>query len=243
MKLAIMQPYFMPYLGYFQAISAVDKYILYDKVNFIKRGWINRNQIFVQNLGKEYITIPLKTKSSNLLISDVIIDNSLQWRKKILNLIYYNYKRAISFEEVYPLLTDIINTNVDTISEYNYLTLSSVCNFLDMKTQIEISGFDDYNEIENYLKTLGDEIRKNERIFSICKQQGADIYINAIGGQELYSKEEFKENGIDLYFIKMDDIKYKQFSDEFVPYLSIIDVLMHNGKEGTKELLNRYTLM
>jgi hypothetical protein len=112
-----------------------------------------------------------------------------------------------------------------------------------MKTQIEISGVDEYKEIEDYLKTFSDEDRKNERIFSICKQQGADTYINAIGGQELYSKDKFKENGIDLYFIKMDNIEYKQFSNEFIPNLSIIDVLMHNGKEGTKELLNRYTLV
>ena len=92
MKLAIMQPYFMPYIGYFQTMTAVDKYLLYDKVAFIKKGWINRNRIYIQNVGTQFITIPLKNKSSFTNISDVQIDNTTDWRSKMLNLIYYNYK-------------------------------------------------------------------------------------------------------------------------------------------------------
>ena len=229
MKLAIMQPYFMPYLGYFQAIAAVDKYVVYDDVQYIKGGWINRNNLIISGQ-KKMFTIIQDGASPNKLINEISFKDNF---KGFLMTVKCNYSKALYFSEVYPLIESICNYPKKGLGEFIYNSFVEICNFLDLETELILSSsFEKDNSL-----------RAEEKVIHICKLLGADTYINAIGGQELYSKEEFKQNGIDLYFIKMDDIKYTQFSDEFIPHLSIIDVLMHNGKEGTKELLNRYTLV
>ena len=244
MKLAIMQPYFMPYIGYFQAMAAVDKYLLYDKVAFIKKGWINRNRIYIQNVGTQFITIPLKNKSSFTNILDVQIDNTTDWRSKMLNLIYYNYKRSLFFDVVYPLMENSIKQSSELISEYNFVVLNQIATFLDINTPIELSTDPMYEGIEEQLAKYDDSLlRKYDRIKFICQANNADNYINPIGGQDLYDKKVFAEHGIKLSFVQTEQFAYPQFAPEFIPNLSIIDVLMHNGKEGTKQLLNAYKLI
>lgn len=229
MKLAIMQPYFMPYLGYFQAIAAVDKYVVYDDVQYIKGGWINRNNLIISGQ-KKMFTIIQDGASPNKLINEISFKDNF---KGFLMTVKCNYSKAPFFREVYPLIESICNYSKKGLGEFIYNSFVEICNFLDVKTELILSS--------SFEKDTA--LRAEDKVMHICKLLGADTYINAIGGQELYSKEEFKENGIDLYFIKMDNIEYKQFSNEFIPNLSIIDVLMHNGKEGTKELLNKYTLV
>ena len=244
MKLAIMQPYFMPYIGYFQTMAAVDKYLLYDKVAFIKKGWINRNRIYIQNVGTQFITIPLKNKSSFTNILDVQIDNTTDWRSKMLNLIYYNYKRSLFFDVVYPLMENSIKQSSELISEYNFVVLNQIATFLDINTPIELSTDPMYEGIEEQLAKYDDSLlRKYDRIKFICQANNADNYINPIGGQDLYDKKVFAEHGIKLSFVQTEQFAYPQFAPEFIPNLSIIDVLMHNGKAGTKQLLNAYTLI
>ena len=254
MRLAIMQPYFMPYIGYFQAISAVDKYILYSNLNFIKEAWMNRNRILL-NDGRIYqFTVPLLHKSSNCLIRDIMVDNSKPWAKNLLTTISSNYKKAPFFEETYALIETLLSAEHHSLSSLNSTTLRAIANHLDIKTIIEDdnsrflemedklsrldNGYDDFP----FLK-LTSPIRKVARVIEMCRLEGADLFINAIGGQELYSKNEFKQYGIDLYFIQTNEISYKQYKDHFEPNLSIIDVLMNNGKEGTKYLLKEYTLI
>ena len=239
-----MQPYFMPYIGYFQTMAAVDKYLLYDKVAFIKKGWINRNRIYIQNVGTQFITIPLKNKSSFTNISDVQIDNTTDWRSKMLNLIYYNYKRSLFFDVVYPLMENSIKQSSELISEYNFVVLNQIATFLDINTPIELSTDPMYEGIEEQLAKYDDSLlRKYDRIKFICQANNADNYINPIGGQELYDKQIFAQQGITLNFVQTQVIPYPQLAPEFIPNLSIIDVLMHNGKEGTKQLLNAYKLI
>ena len=229
MKLAIMQPYFMPYLGYFQAIAAVDKYVVYDDVQYIKRGWINRNNLIIGGQ-KKMFSISLDGASQNKLINEIsFIDNF----NNFLLTLKYNYSKAPFYSEVYPLIESICKFPKKGLGEFIYNSFVEICNFLDIKTELMLSSS---IEKDNTLKA-------EEKIIHICKVLKAKTYINAIGGQDLYSKQKFDENGMKLYFIKMDNIEYKQFSNEFIPNLSIIDVLMHNGKEGTKELLNKYTLV
>ena len=253
MKLAIMQPYFMPYLGYFQAIAAVDKYIIYENLTFIKDAWMNRNRLVQKNGTILQINVPLLHKSSNSLISEILIDNSQKWSEKILKMLVLNYKGARYYEEVYNLIKEIFSIRYDTLHQLNSVSIIKIARYLDIDTEIvfdnsnyiefeeKLSSFDDYSMFPNLEKTK--PIKKVARVLEMCSRENSKYFINAIGGHELYSKEEFKQYGIDLYFIKMDNIEYKQFSNEFIPNLSIIDVLMHNGKEGTKELLNRYTLV
>lgn len=253
MKLAIMQPYFMPYLGYFQAIAAVDKYIIYENLTFIKDAWMNRNRLVQKNGTILQINVPLLHKSSNTLISDVKIDNSQKWSDKILKMLVLNYKGAKYYEEVYNLIQEIFSIKYDTLHQLNSVSIIKIARYLDIDTEIifdnsnyiefeeKLNSFDDYSIFPSLEKTK--PIKKVARVLEMCSCEKSNYFINAIGGQELYSKEEFKKYGIDLYFIKMDNVEYKQFSNEFIPNLSIIDVLMHNGKEGTKELLNKYTLV
>lgn len=230
MKLAIMQPYFMPYLGYWQAIAAVDKYVVYDDVQYIKGGWINRNNLIIGGQ-KKMFTIIQEGASPNKLINEINFKDNF---KGFLMTVRCNYSKAPFFVDVFPLLEKICSYEKRGIGDFVFNSFNVICNYLDVKTELILSS--------SFEKDT--TLRAEKKVMQICYILGADTYINAIGGQELYSKDEFAENGIALKFIKMDDtISYKQNVDEFIPNLSIIDVLMHNGKEGTKALLNRYTLI
>ncbi len=254
MKLAIMQPYFMPYIGYFQAIAAVDKYILYENLTFIKDAWMNRNKLIQKNGIPFTITVPLLHKSSNTLISEVEVDNSQPWANKLLKSLWLNYKGSEYFEEVYSLMENIFADKYDTLHNLNSTSIKRISNYIGLTTEIisdnhnyiqyekKLDKFDDYSIFPELEKTK--PIKKVARVIKMCKQENCDLFVNAIGGQVLYSKQEFSQYGIDIRFIKTDEkIQYKQFKNEFVPNLSIIDVLMHNGKEGTKQLLNAYKLI
>ena len=256
MKLGIMQPYFMPYLGYFQAIAAVDKYILYDQLTFIQSGWINKNRIRQRNMPVSNIVVPLVNKSSNTLIADTLIDNTKPWRKKIVKSLQLGYGKSAYYHDIMPLIEDILSKEYTTISELNCSSIKRICEYLEIQTKIDsnVKQYLDLEErlcdIENgdysrfaHLHTL--PIKKVARVLEICKAEESTFFVNAIGGQELYDKDEFKQYGIDLFFIKMNNVQYSQNCTDgsFEPGLSIIDVLMHNGKEGTKKLLNEYTLI
>lgn len=257
MTIGIMQPYFMPYLGYFQAIAAVDKYILYDNLAYIVNGWVNKNRIRQRNNPPSWLIVPIKQKSSFTKISETQIDNSQKWSKKMLCTLHQWYSRAPYYDEVMPLLDAILSKEYATISDLNCQSIIEICKFLEMKTEV-VADRNRYFDIEQGLKLVenGDysafpymtktqPIKKVARPIAICKLEGADHFVNAIGGTELYSKEEFAAYGIQIDFIKMHEIRYSQRckDDSFEPYLSIIDVLMHNGKEKTKQLLNEYTLV
>lgn len=254
MTIAIMQPYFMPYIGYFQAISAVDKYILYGNVNFEKKSWVNRNRLMQRNGVVEPVVVPLKKKSSNALIKDIAIDYSTDWQRRLLRSIQTNYGKAPYFEETFSLLTSILNKQYGTLMELNTTSIKVVAKYLDINTEIEADNHR-FDYMEEELRQLDDRyeafpymlktqpVRKVARVIEMCKQEGSSHYINAIGGVDLYSKEEFAQYGIKLEFIKTNPFVYDQFDNPFEPYLSIIDVLMHNGKEKTKKLLNEYTLV
>lgn len=251
-----MQPYFMPYLGYFQAIAAVDKYILYDQLTYIQSGWINKNRIRQRNMPVSNIVVPLIDKSSNTLIANTLIDNSKPWQKKILKALQLGYGKSAYYSEIMPLMEEILTREYNTISELNAYSIKRICEFLEIPTEID-SNVERYLDLEERLCDIENSdysrfvhlhtmpIKKVARVLEICKAEESNFFVNAIGGQELYDKTEFKQYGIDLYFIKMNSVQYSQNCKDgsFEPGLSIIDVLMHNGKEGTKQLLNEYTLI
>lgn len=234
MKIAIMQPYFMPYIGYFQLINAVDKFIFYDDVTFIKQGWINRNQILINNKANLF-SVPLANPSSHTLIKDVLIsDNRYEkWKKSFLSSIMYNYKKAKNYEQVRILIENILSEPPNSISDFAIKSVVEVSKYLDTMTEFEVCS-------EQYSNT---NLSGQVRVLDICKNEQADTYINPIGGMALYSKSDFLENNINLYFIKTNNIIYKQFTDEFVPFLSIIDILMFNDKEEILSMLNNFDLV
>lgn len=232
MKVAIMQPYFLPYIGYFQLINAVDIFLIYDDVNYIKRGYINRNSILV-NGAANLFSISLKDVSQNKLINEISIDTESSWKKDLLKTLEHSYKKAPHFEVVFPLVESIINHPETNLAKFIANTLREVCNYLHIDTKIIVSS-----EIEK-----DNSLKGQDKILEISKKLKADEYINAIGGMELYDRNAFSNEGIALNFIKTQPINYSQFKNEFIPWLSIIDVMMFNSSNDVKTLLNRYELV
>ncbi|MDD2305482.1 MAG: WbqC family protein [Prolixibacteraceae bacterium] len=230
MKLAVMQPYFFPYLGYFQLIRSVDKFIFYDDVNFIKNGWINRNQIVINNT-KKYFTVQLKGASPNKLINEIEFTDN---RHKLKSSIQLAYKKAPFYNDVWPIIEDCLMFKTEHIGILAIYSVKKVIEYLDIDIKLEISS-------ENYSDTKG--MDKAERLRAICKRNNASTYINPIGGQELYNKEDFKKEKIDLFFLNTKFTTYKQFNNEFISGLSILDIVMFNSKEDIYKMLDNYELI
>ena len=232
MKLGIMQPYFIPYIGYWQLMNAVDKYIVYDDVNFIKGGWINRNRILVNGEPK-YFNIPMLGASPHKLINEVEVNHNEKLKNKNMRVIEGAYQKAPYYNEVKDLLEKIMNGEQKSISDFILNSFKIINEYLEIDTELILSS------------TLNKDcsLKGQDKVLSICELLGATEYYNAIGGQELYSFEEFKKHGIDLKFLETGKIEYKQFHNEFQSNLSIIDVMMFNSREDVAEMLNRYTLM
>lgn len=229
MRLGIMQPYFFPYLGYWQLLANVDKYVVYDDVTYIKGGWINRNN-FLINGQKNLLTMQLEKASSYTLIKDIAIKDDFV---KFLKTIEMGYKKAPFFEDSFRLLKDICQCPDKKLGQFLFNSHIKICEYLGIDTELILSSsFDKHTELKG-----------KDKVISICKQLGADEYINAIGGQELYDKKEFAENGIRLNFLQANLREYRQLKNEFVAGLSIIDIMMFNSKEEIKEMLNDFILV
>jgi hypothetical protein len=231
MKLAIMQPYFFPYIGYFQLINAVDKFVILDDVNFITRGWINRNRILVN--GKEYLfTIPIRKASQNMLICECELALA-NWQEKLQKTIEYNYKKAPYYRDCHGILSTILSSSENNLSKLLTFQIKVLCNYLDINTVI----------VESSRVYKNQNLKSEEKILDICIQETADKYYNAIGGKNLYDRSVFRNKNIELYFLSSQPVIYEQFEKDFKPFLSIIDVMMFNNVSKIKNLLNKYELI
>lgn len=226
-----MQPYFLPYIGYFQLLNAVDKYVIYDNIQYSKKGWINRNRI-LQNGKDLLISIPLEKDSDYLDVKDRCVSKGFD-RKKLLNQIRESYRKAPYFEEVMLMMENIINFEGENLFQYIYNSVQRICAYLNINTEIVISSS----------LSIDHSLKGQDKVLAICKELQATDYINAIGGQELYNKEDFKKENIGLHFLSTNPIEYKQFKNEFVPWLSILDVMMFNSVDEMGEMLVNYKLV
>lgn len=233
MKLAIMQPYFLPYMGYFQMMREVDVFVILDDVNFMKKGFIHRNSILSQGKSQRF-TIPVEGMSQNKLISQMSFKLENNTKKKLLSTIQHCYQKAPYFLEINPMLNEIFQYSNLNIPAFIGNSIEEISSHLGIEAEIIYSS-----QLNKKEDTKG-----VERILDICKILKADNYINAIGGQTLYQKEEFEKEGIILQFIKMDEtIEYSQFGEDFVPYLSVLDAMMFCSVTEMKQLLEKYTLI
>lgn len=233
MKVAIMQPYFFPYLGYFQLLNAVDEFIVYDNIEFTRRGWIHRNRILV-NGKDEYISLPLKAASDyELVCNRFLADTWPVEKQKILNRITESYRKAPYFRDVINLIIDSLNHPDHNLFNFILHSIKVVCGYLYINTPIVISSS---IPIDHGLKA-------QHKVLALCKARSASTYINPIGGIVLYDKEYFLKQNIQLLFLKMNDLQYNQFDHQFIPSLSIIDVMMFNSREKIKEWLTHYTII
>jgi hypothetical protein len=231
-KLAIMQPYLFPYLGYFQLVHAVDTFVVYDDVAFIKQGWINRNRLLI-NGQPAYFTVPVKHASSFTLIRDAVVDDDPQnarWVEKTLKTVDIAYRRAPEFQRVFPMVEAVLTAPTRRIAELALASVKAVMHALDLRRE----WIDSSTCFENA------HLKGEDRVLAICRQQGASEYVNALGGKELYSRERFAAEGIRLRFLQPRSVTYRQFHAPFVPWLSIIDVLMFNSPAAARELVAQY---
>ncbi len=231
MKLAIMQPYLLPYIGYFQLMAAVDKFVLYDDVQFIKGGWINRNRILLG--GREHtFTAPLLGASPNRLINEIELVEKTDWRRKFLRTIEQAYKGAPHYTEVTPLLGKIVSYPERQLNAYLLHSLEA------LKTYLEIPA----TLIHTSAAYQNQDLKGQERILDICRREGASVYANASGGRDLYDPATFRAQGFDLRFLEPEPLTYDQGTKDFYPSLSIVDVLMFNSRDEVKALLGKARL-
>ena len=232
MKVAIMQPYFFPYIGYWQLINAVDKFVIYDDVNYINRGWVNRNNILLN--GKvQRINLQMVGASQNKLINQIEVSDSELFRKKLLKTIETAYRKAPYYLETFSIIENIVNNTEKNLAKYLEYSIRRVCKHLQIDTEIIMSSCIQKNN----------SLKGQDKIIEICKILNADEYYNAIGGQELYSREDFNNIGIKLKFLKTNNINYTQYKSEFTPNLSIIDVMMFNSINEISKILKDYILV
>ncbi|WP_316569210.1 WbqC family protein [Neobacillus sp. YIM B06451] len=233
LKLAIMQPYLFPYIGYWQLINVVDKFVIFDDVNFIKGGWINRNNILVNKQPKQ-IHLKLSKVSQNKRINEVeLLQNNESNIDKLLKTIETSYKKAPFFNEVFPLVEKILKYDEKSVALFLAYSIKEVCDYLKVETSLILSS-----EVKK-----SNVLRGQDKIIDICKRLGAQQYINAIGGMELYTSNFFDSKGIQLRFLKTEEIIYTQFNHDFVGNLSIIDVMMFNSIDDIKIMLEQYKLV
>ncbi len=226
MRLAIMQPYFMPYIGYFQLIAAVDLFIVYDNIKYTKKGWINRNRMLV-NGKDEMFSLPLKSDSDSLNVDQRVLAADFD-REKLLNKISGAYRRAPHFADVYPLVEEIVRCEESNLFRFLYHSIAKTCVHLGIKTEVRVSSD----------VAIDHGLASQEKVLAICHAVGASTYVNAIGGRELYSAEVFRAKGVDLKLIQSKPFEYAQFGAAFVPWLSIIDVMMFNPRATIQTCVN-----
>lgn len=213
-------------------MKLTDRYVIYDDVNYIKGGWVNRNRI-LSNGRIVYFHVPMIGASPNRKINEVQTQISEYFLKKTYRRLSGAYKKAPFFGEVFPVLMQMMDYSTESLSEYLTTIMIQMAERLDITTDFIVSS----------QLASGTQLRGAERVLKICDDLDGDVYYNGIGGRTLYSFEQFRERGIRLRFVQTKEIQYQQFSEQFVPNLSIIDVLMFNGWEQTKEYLNCYRII
>ena len=227
-----MQPYFLPYIGYFQLIAAVDLFVIYDNIKYTKKGWINRNRMLLNGSDVTF-SLPLKKDSDSLHVVQRELAADFD-SDKLLNKLYGAYARAPYFSQTYPLLEKIVSCEDSNLFRYIYHSLINICAHLGIGTEIRISS----------AVSIDHNLKGQDKVLALCKAFGADIYINAIGGADLYARAAFEEHDIKLNFIKPKSFEYAQFSTPFVPWLSIVDVLMFNPHSNImKHITQNYDLL
>ena len=232
MKLALMQPYFFPYIGYFQLIAASDVFVLHDDVQYIKGGWVNRNRILFNGKSR-MITFPVQKDAYDLPINARRYVADQQARKDIINLVKQAYVRAPCYRQVFPLLDELLMFEDRNVARFNENLIRRIASFIGLGCKIITSSGMEKNG----------SLAGEPRVLDMCKLLGATDYTNPIGGTELYHPEPFQKCGTTLRFIEAQNERYTQYGDAWMPFLSIIDVLMFNSVNEIRLLLTKYRLI
>lgn len=232
-SIAIMQPYFFPYLGYFQLLYAVDEFIFLDDVKFIKRGWINRNK-FLTNMGEvKYITIPVKSETTDKDVLEVKTVLGEGKQIELLNKMSEWYSKAPYFDHVFPIFEQAVLHESEFLCDLSMLSIQKTAEYLGL-----VKSFDRSSRIQN-----SKNFRRANRIIQISREKNVKNYINAPSGKEIYDIDYFKERGIQLKFLVPGQVKYCRFGQQFSDSLSILDIMMFNSPETIRnKIIPKYAL-
>lgn len=231
MKIAIMQPYLFPYLGYFQLMAAVDRFVVFDDVNFIKKGWINRNRILVN--GKEHLfTVPLKNASQNRHINEIELADRCVWLDNFLKTLERSCKKAPFYNQTIDLVKQIFSSTEKNLSKFIFQSFVLIAGYADIRTTL----------VETSAAYNNSDLCGQDRIIDICKKEKADTYVNPPGGKDIYDTEIFRQADIELKFLSPKLEPYRQFTDEFISGLSILDVMMFNSQKDINSMVHSYLL-
>ena len=234
MKLGIMQPYFFPYLGYFSLINYVDEFIIFDPVQYIRKGWINRNRVLKKGGGVKYINITVAKHCLTTPIKDIRLSTTQDWRNKILRNLDYYEKKAPYYYEVKELLSSCFATEEIRLPQFIGHCLIKTCQYLAIPFTPSI-----YSEMNLQHQSPA---HPGEWALHISSALGAKEYVNPPGGREIFKKDQFDRVGIKLLFLDQELLPYDQKNDHFEPGLSIIDVMMFNSPKAIRQMLQKYTL-
>ncbi len=230
--LAIMQPYFLPYIGYWQMMQAVDEFIIYDDVQFSKGGWINRNRLLLDGAAHTF-SLPLRKGNLGDKINErYLCDAWPDARTSLQAKFAHAYSKAPQYARVMPIIEEVMSAPHLNLADFLCVGLERVKTYLGIDTPL----------LRSSELAAGQGLRASDRVLAMCEARAASTYVNAPGGRELYDREDFKSRGITLHFIQTDNIAYEQFSETFLPSLSILDVMMFNDQGTIKTLLSRYRL-
>lgn len=233
MKFAAMQPYFMPYIGYYQLINAVDKFIVYDNIEFTKKGWMNRNRILV-NGEPHYFTVNLEKCSDYAMVNERKISSVfIKERRKVIGKIETNYSKAPFYRETMPLVKQCFECNDKNLFEFIFFSIRKITEYLNIDTELVVSS----------TLPIDHSLKNKYKLWALSEYLGIQDYINPIGGINLYREDEFLQYGVNLSFHRANLREYLQVgAADFCPALSVLDVLMNLGREGTREHLTNNTL-
>lgn len=222
-----MQPYFFPYIGYFQLINAVDVFVIYDNIKYTKKGWINRNRFLLGGSDATF-SLPLKKDSDFLDVRDRELGQDFN-RAKLLNQLKEAYRKAPNFAQAFPIIEDVLMDDESNLFAFLHQSIRKTCTHLGIDTRIVVSS----------TLAIDHSLQAQDKVLALCNAVGADTYLNPIGGLELYSKPAFADHGVALSFLKSKPIEYPQFGNAFIPWLSIIDVVMFNSAPQVSEYLDQ----
>ncbi|MGE7689372.1 WbqC family protein [Lysinibacillus sp. NPDC097214] len=234
MKVALMQPYFFPYLGYYQLINSVDEFVVFDNAQYVRRSWMNRNRILNDHKESSFVTVPVSKAPRETKIKDIIINNNTNWQEKIFHQLLY-YKNAPYYNNVLDFLNSCLLNCNSNLSEFNTFLLKKTCTLLNIDTNITI--------LSQRFPHIDSADAADEWGIEVGKALNATEYINAIGGKEFYNRQKYKDNDLDIKFIHPILTPYKQFRNNFMPGLSIIDVMMFNDINIIKNMLESQELI
>lgn len=234
MKVALMQPYFFPYIGYFQLIAAVDEFIIFDQAQFVRRSWMTRNRIGNEQKESLYVHVPVRKAPVKTKINEIQINNDANWQDQVIRQLGY-YKKAPYYEEVLSFIKQCFVQQESSLSNFNTSIIKQLCERLGIATKITVLSekFPDLNEAE----------AADEWGINVAKAMRANTYINALGGSAFYSEQKYNEHGLAIYFIRPNLPQYRQLTPHFTPGLSIIDVMMFNDLHTVKEMVKAYELV